>query len=202
MTTFEQFDRADVQALIREYPLAWMCAADGRADHASLLPLLGEYDAAGRLTHLVGHVARRNPLYAALRSAPRALVLFSGPNGYLSPSDAGKRDWAPTWNYAQLRLEVDIAFAPDEEMGAIDLLVDAMERERPDPWSVAELGSRYATMRQAIIAFRATVTAMRGTFKLGQDENPEVLATLLDRIDDLQLIDWMRRANRERLDQA
>jgi hypothetical protein len=57
-------------------------------------------------------------------------------------------------------------------------------------------------MRQAIIVFRATVTAMRGTFKLAQDENPEVLATLLDRIEDPQLTDWMRRANRERLDQA
>lgn len=199
MTTFDRFDPEDAQHLIRHYPLAWVCAADGRAEHASLLPLLGEYDATGGLTHIVGHMARRNPLHAALVANPRALVLFSGPNGYLSPSQAGRRDWAPTWNYAQLRLEVEISFAPDEEMGAIELLVDAMERERPEPWLVAELGGRYAGMRQAIIAFRATVTAMRGTFKLGQDESPEVLATLLERIEDPALSEWMRRFNRERL---
>ena len=195
---FDQFDDSDVRDLIGEFPLAWLCAADGRADYASLLPLLGAYDAQGRLTELIGHMARRNPLFDALSAAPRALILFHGPQGYVSPEHACKRDWGPTWNYAQLRIEAEIAFEPDQTGAALDMLVDAMEQGRPAPWQAAELGDRYAGMKQAIIAFRARVTRLSGTFKLGQDEQPETLRAILANLPDPSLVRWMRRFNRER----
>ena len=192
-TTFEQFDASDVRDLITEFPLAWLSAEDACADHASLLPLLGAYDAAGELTHLIGHMARRNPLFEALTANPHALILFKGPEAYVSPEHAGTRDWAPTWNYAQLRLEVDIAFEPDETVSALTLLVDAMEEGRIEPWTAAELGARYAPMQRMIIAFRARVKKVSGKFKLGQDEAPETLRAMLDNIPDEPTVRWMRR---------
>lgn len=195
---FEAFDDKDVQDLIAEFPLAWLCAADGRVDHASLLPLLGVYDAQARLTELVGHMARRNPLFVALSGSPRALILFRGPEGYVSPEHAGKRDWGPTWNYAQLRIEADVAFEPDRTGAALDMLVDAMEQGRAAPWRAGELGERYPQMKQAIIAFRARVTKLSGTFKLGQDEQPETLRAILANLPDPSLVRWMRRFNRDR----
>ena len=192
-TTFEQFDASDVRDLITEFPLAWLSAEDACADHASLLPLLGAYDAAGELTHLIGHMARRNPLFEALTANPHALILFKGPEAYVSPEHAGTRDWAPTWNYAQLRLEVDIAFDPDETVSALTLLVDAMEEGRIEPWTAAELGARYAPMQRMIIAFRARVKKVSGKFKLGQDEAPETLRAMLDNIPDEPTVRWMRR---------
>ncbi|MDB5453663.1 MAG: transcriptional regulator, partial [Caulobacteraceae bacterium] len=66
MSRYEQHQPADVAALIAEYPLAWVSAADGRADHANMLPLLGRYDERGELVRLIGHVPRRSPLAAAL----------------------------------------------------------------------------------------------------------------------------------------
>ncbi len=192
-TTFEHFDASDVCDLISEFPLAWLCAGDGQADHASLLPLLGAYDDAGELTHLIGHMARRNPLFAALTANPRALILFRGPEAYVSPEHAGTRDWAPTWNYAQLRLEADVAFEPDQAVTALTLLVDAMEEGRSEPWTAAELGPRYVPMQRMIIAFRARVTKLAGTFKLGQDEAPEVLEAMLGNIPDETMKRWMRR---------
>lgn len=195
---FEHFGDDDVRALIGEYPLAWVCARDGAANHASLLPLIGEYDADGALTHLVGHLARSNPLCTALQADPVALILFRGPQGYVSPGHAGLRDWAPTWNYAQLRIEGEPAFEPDITDEALDLLIDAMETGRPDPWAAAELGDRYAPMRRAIIGFRVRVTKLCGTFKLGQDERPETLRSILASLPDPALVRWMRRFNPER----
>jgi transcriptional regulator len=195
---FDQFDDNDVRDLIGEFPLAWLCAADGRADHASLLPLLGAYDARGRLTDLIGHMARRNPLFDVLTASPRALILFRGPEGYVSPEHAGKRDWGPTWNYAQLRIEADVAFEPDQTGAALDMLVDAMEHDRAAPWQARELGERYPKMKQAVIAFRARVTKLTGTFKLGQDEQTETLRAILANLPDPSLVVWMRRFNRER----
>jgi transcriptional regulator len=190
---FTRYEDADVRDLIREYPLAWLCAAEGKADHAAHLPLLGEYDAAGSLTHLLGHVPRRNPLLQALEQNSRALVLFQGPQAYISPDQAGARNWAPTWNFAHLRIEAEVEILPDETGYAIDTLVDAMEAGRPDPWHSAELGDRYGQMAQRVIGFRAKVSSVQGRFKLGQDESPEVLQSILRTLGDTDLARWMRR---------
>jgi transcriptional regulator len=192
---FDRFDAGDVRALVTEYPLAWVCARDGEADHASLLPMIGEYDADGALTHLVGHLARQNPLFPALVADPSALFLFRGPEAYVSPADAGLRDWAPTWVYAQLRVEGDIAFEPDITGDALDMLVTTMESGRAEPWQITELGNRYGKMLGAIIGFRVRVTRLRGRFKLGQDERPETLRTILASLSDPALARWIRRFN-------
>lgn len=194
-SVFERFSDQDIRDLIAEFPLAWVCARDGLAEHASLLPLIGEYDAAGRLTHLVGHHSRRNALMAVFSADPRAFILFKGPDGYISPADAGSRTWGPTWNYAELRIEADISFGDISGDEALSVLTDTMEATRPEPWRTAELGERYAGMRDRIIGFRARVIKLRGRFKLGQDERPETLRNILANVRDPALARWMRRFN-------
>lgn len=196
---FETFTNRDVVDLIAEYPLAWVCARGGKADHASLLPLLAETGEDGRVTRLIGHMARRNPLWAELERDPAALILFQGPQAYVSPSVVGQRDWVPTWNYAQLRIEADIRFLPSGGDAALELLVDAMESSQEDPWRVEETGPRYRGMEQRIIAFDADVTVLRGRFKLGQDETPETLRSIVANHPDSALVRWIRRFNEGRI---
>lgn len=192
------FDDSDVRALIAEYPLAWVQGGSGDEAEASLLPLIGTYDAQGRLTALIGHLARRNPLHARLAADPRATILFRGPDGYISPEHAGRRDWAPTWNYAQLRIRADVSFDAVTTEAALDVLTDAMEGDRPDPWHRDELGDRYPHLHKAIIGFRADVTDLRGTFKLGQDESREDYQSILAHHPDPVMRRWMQRLNRHR----
>jgi len=196
---FDRYGAADVADLIREYPLAWVVARAGGAVGASLLPLLVETGADGAVVTLVGHMARRNPLFAALTADPGALILFTGPNGYVSPNTVGDRNWGPTWNYAQVRVEAEVTFVPEENDAALAALTAAMERGQPAPWQVAEIGDRYDGMAAAIIAFRARVTRLEARFKLGQDERPAVLAAILAGQGDADLVRWMRRMNAERL---
>lgn len=195
---FERFEAADVRDLIAQFPLAWVCTSGGRDFEASLLPLLGEYDASERLTGLLGHMARRNPLFAALTRDPRAVVLLCGPQAYVSPEHAGRRDWAPTWNYAQLCVEAEIYFEPEETGAAIRRLVQWMERTRERPWQVAELGERYAGLERQVIAFRAKVTKLRARFKLGQDETPATMRSIIDNLPDQAMTQWMLRFNSDR----
>jgi transcriptional regulator len=185
---FDQHTHADVSDLIAEYPLAWVCAR--ASDEASLLPLLGEYDAEGRLVALFGHMARRNPLHARLTAAPEATVLFTGPQAYVSPAQAERRNWGPTWNYAKLVIGATVEFLPDAVDEALAALTRAMEGDR---WKADELGARYAGMASAVVAFRAHVTSMTARFKLGQDEAPEVFAAICRNHPDAGLVRWMRR---------
>lgn len=185
--TFDQFTDADVRDLIAQYPLAWVTAPSGEA---SLLPLLGEYDAGGRLVRLLGHLARRNPLHARLAADPYATILITGPSGYVSPVQAERRDWGPTWNYAQVVIRADIVFEPEGTDAALSALVEAMEDDR---WASTELGDRYPGMSAQVIAFRAHVRGMTGRFKLGQDEDRTVFDAILRNHPDPALVSWMRR---------
>lgn len=190
---FSHYGDRDVADLIRQFPLAFVCASAGGAREVSLLPLLAECDGAGRLVTLLGHMARRSPLCQILADDPRALILFLGPQAYVSPSNAGKADWAPTWNYAQLSIEAEIDFLPDETAQSVEMLVDVMESGRGAPWNRSALGERYQRLLPAIIAFRARVVSASGRFKLGQDETAEVFGRITDTIGDPALVAWMRR---------
>jgi transcriptional regulator len=199
MSMFEQFEAEDVRALIAAYPLAWVCATAADGMEASLLPLVGRYDEEGALVELIGHLTRSNPLHAMLKHRPRATILFKGPDAYVSPEHAGKRDWAPTWNFAQVRIEAEVAFGERFTETSLNILIDAMEAGRADPWSADELGPRYNNMLEKIVGFRARVTSLSGRFKLGQDERPEVLRTILESLPDEATAEWMQRFNNDRL---
>lgn len=198
MGLFDTFENADVRALVEEYPLAWVCGGPAGAVEASLLPLVGVYDADGRLVELIGHLMRSNPLYAALSADGRATILFKGPDAYVSPEYAGLLDWGPTWNYAQVKIAADVIFDADFTETSLDVLVQAMESGREQPWHVGELGERYTGMLQHIIGFRAAVTGLSGKFKLGQDEKPGIFASIVQSLPDARTVEWMQRFSKGR----
>ncbi|KKC27406.1 FMN-binding negative transcriptional regulator [Sphingomonas sp. SRS2] len=195
---FERFSPEDVRALIGDYPLAWVIAQGGSGEESTPLPLIGVYDADGQLVELIGHMARANPLHAALAADPRALILFQGPQSYVSPDQVGRRDWAPTWNYTQLRIRADITFEPERTADALDVLIDAVEGDRSAPWRAEELGARYDGLLAAIIGFRARLVSLRGKFKLGQDEAPADYRAIRATTRDPAMLHWMDRFNGSR----
>jgi transcriptional regulator len=195
---FERFTTADVRDLVAEYPLAWVCCPGADVEAATLLPMIAECDSEGAVTGLIGHLSRRNPLYPALAESGRGHFLFTGPQAYVSPSQAGSRAWAPTWNYAQLRIEAEVAFEPPCTDEALAVLVEAMERGRDDPWDSRELGERYSGMTTRIIGFRARVTRLAARFKLGQDEALPVLDSIIDNVAEPALRRWMKRFRERR----
>jgi transcriptional regulator len=196
---FTDYDAADVADLIAEYPLAWVTAVSGGAEQASLLPLIARLDDAGQVIRLIGHMGRRNPLLPALTADPRALILFQGPQGYISPNAAGSRTWLPTWNFAQVRIEAEIAFEEAGPDSALAALVDFAEAGQEEPWTIDEAGPRYDKLSQRIIAFSVRPTKLQAMFKLGQDERPEILRSIIANTADEALARWMRRFNADKL---
>jgi transcriptional regulator len=182
---------AAIARLIAEYPLAWIVSGGAEGFAATPLPLLAETGDGGTVTALLGHFARTNPQVGALHEAPTATILFQGPHGYVSPGLLSNRNWAPTWNYAVVRIDVRIEFVPEENGRALETLVATMERGRERPWTPAELGDRYAALAPRIIAFRAHVQAIHATFKLGQDERAATFAEIVGGLGDPVLAAWM-----------
>ena len=172
----------DVRRLLLDHPLAWLVSARGGDLRATTLPLRPVFGPDGEVEALIGHFARSNPHLETVAADPRALALFLGPHGYVSPSWLSDRTQAPTWNYASAQFLLDITLADDE--ASLDALmrdlVGAMEAERPRAWRLEEMGERYRRLSRGVIGFRAAVRERRPRFKLGQDERPDVFPEILE----------------------
>jgi len=184
---------AHIADLIADYPLAWV-VSQGPAGHAaSPLPLLAETASDGTVASLFGHFARSNPQAELVARQPEAMILFQGPQGYIPARLVSKPGWGPTWNYAVVRFDVEIALVPEENAAALARLAAALERDQPQPWRPDMMGPRYAQLEPRIVAFRATVRATHARFKLGQDEAPETFAELVRGLTDVSLVRWMEK---------
>jgi transcriptional regulator len=188
--------------LIHESPLAWIISMTDADFRATALPLRPVVDDDSSLSAFQGHFAKSNDHHRMVRDHPRALLLFMGVNGYVSPSCMHDRTQAPTWNYASAQFLVDIEFI-DAAAGRDAVLedqVNAMEADRDNAWRAAEMGARYALLADRIVAFRAHIVQRRVKFKLGQDERDDVYADISSAMDagNPELSAWMRRANTHR----
>src|SRR6476469_880275 len=113
-------DRLDVlNALIRSHPLGMLISVgpDGEPEDNAVPMLLDE--TRGDKGILKCHIARANPQWKMLSASPRALVVFQGPESYITPSwyqtkrDTGKV--VPTWNYAMVQVRGDASVQEGRE---------------------------------------------------------------------------------------
>jgi transcriptional regulator len=195
---FAPRDDADIEALIAAAPLAWVVSATGGPPLATPLPLLIADGWTGDAPpRLIGHFARTNPQVERLRREPQALLLFMGPNAYVSPSWMADRRQAPTWNYACAQLHATIRFqdAPGDAEAAVTRLATLMEQGRPRAWSPAEMAERLERLARGVVAFEAEVSGTSAKFKLGQDERRDVFADIaagLSQGGQSDLVVWMQ----------
>jgi len=171
----------DVADLVLGHPLAFVVSADLDGPRSTLLPIRPKFGDDGEVVRLEGHFARRNPQLEAIRRDPRALILFLGPNGYVSPSWFADRSQAPTWNYASVQFLTELELYEDEPSLTEHLrdLIGANEAGRPGAWSIEETGERFQRLIRGIVGFRAAVVEARPKFKLGQDERDDVFADMM-----------------------
>ena len=180
MNTPSIFDPAhpdDVDRLVARYPLALVISADGPAIQASPLPLVLRREPDGA-AFLIGHFSRANPQVELVRRQGRALVAFTGAQGYVSSSWLRARTNAPTWNYEVVHFDVEIELRPglEETRAALGLLIGHADAPYADPWRVEEMApGRFEALAARIIPFRARVLGTQAQFKLGQGDPADVL---------------------------
>ncbi len=167
-----RFDDADaLRAFMRGHPFALLTSQVEGEPFATHLPVTVA-DHAGGL-RIRGHLARANPHAAALDGAT-ALVVFGGPNAYVSPRHYDSRSSVPTWNYIAVH-----AGGPVRTLAATDVpaheallaeLIAAHEPAYQAQWD--GLSERYRVgMMRGIVAFELEVTRLHGKAKLSQNKS-------------------------------
>jgi transcriptional regulator len=169
-----QEDRAAIEALMRAHPLGLLVSHGAGGLLANAIPFTRVEDGSAHGL-LRAHLARANPQWRDLDGA-EALVVFQGPNAYVTPSwYATKRETGkvvPTWNYVmvQARGTARVVNEADWLRAEVERLTDARERTREHPWAVGDAPEDFiAQQLRAIVGLEITVTDLRGKWKASQN---------------------------------
>jgi transcriptional regulator len=167
-TSFRETRREVLHDLVRAYPFATVVVQAQGGLVANHLPFEWNGDA------LQAHVARGNELVAM--DGAQALVVFQGPQGYISPNwypskhETGRE--VPAWNYTvvhvhgRLRVVDDAAWVRRQ----LETLTDHHESGQPRPWKISDAPEDHVEkLLGAIVGIEVTVERIEGKFKLSQN---------------------------------
>jgi len=182
---FREDDKTILQAFIREHSFGVLVTQGEDAPCATHLPFL--YDAGrGDYGTVQAHMARANPQWHAFASQREALVIFSGPHAYISPSWYDVALSVPTWNYAAVHAYGIPRIIDDSQLLYTQLktLIETHEAQFEQPWPF-ELPEDYIQkMMRGVVGFTLEITRLEGKFKMSQNRTPaereKVMAALQD----------------------
>ena len=175
---FEEKRPEVLHELVRTHPLGLLVTLANAGLEANPIPFFLDADPAGGPGVLRAHVARANPLWREARADVEALVVFQGPQAYVSPnwypSKAEHGKAVPTWNYVMVQARGTLR--PIDDPAWVHALVSRLtthhERTQPQPWAVTDAPPDYIeTMTRAIVGIEITLTQLTGKWKVSQNRS-------------------------------
>jgi transcriptional regulator len=166
---FRNKNTAELLSFMKAHPFAVLCSNGETVPTVTHLPFVFRED--GDKFFLVSHFAFANPHAKQLQDGSDALVIFTGPHAYISPSFYEKQENVPTWNYIAVhasgkfhRKETDA-----EKETILKATIGSFEPGYITQYE--QLSPQYLSgMLKGIVAFEIEVTQLEGKFKLSQNK--------------------------------
>ncbi len=167
-------DFRQVADLIANHRLGILVSHSEQGLLATHLPFIFDIETSAQGT-LLAHMARANPHAELLRSGSECLVIFSGPQGYVSPYNYPDRSSPPSWNYSAVHCYGHArVLHEDMTLDAISRLVSVMERSHSAAWNLGDLPiGEPERLAQNVVAFEIPVERVEAKFKMSQGEKPQ-----------------------------
>jgi transcriptional regulator len=170
---FAETDLTRLHDFIEQHSFGLLLSLVEGLPFASHLPFLLERTAGPHGT-LVGHMARANPQWRDA-GGQTALVIFTGPHAYVSPTWYEAEKVVPTWNYAAVHAYGRVQVIEDESalLGIVREMVRVYEQAMPRPWPF-DGSMTYAQRRLGqIVGLRIEISKIEGKWKLNQNHPVE-----------------------------
>ena len=174
---FEERDPERLRSHIQRYPLGSLVTATESGLDANHIPFVFA-DTGSAAGTLHGHMARANPLWREGVRDAAVLVIFQGPNSFISPSwYPSKRENArvvPTWNYAVVHVHGVLRFVDDPAWvrSHVEALTREHEEKRDPPWAVTDAPADFVEkMVAAVVGIEISITQMVGKWKVSQNRS-------------------------------
>ena len=164
-----------LQRLIADYPLGTLITLGAEGLSANHIPFLFDADAGPRGT-LRGHVARGNTAWHDHAPDRDVLVIFGGPQAYISPNwyptKGETHRVVPTYNYAVVHAYGTLVARDDEKWlrGFLGRLTKTMEAPQAQPWKMGDAPQGYLReMLGGIVGVEVVVSRLIGKWKVSQN---------------------------------
>lgn len=174
---FKEDDTGTLQQYIRDYGFGLLVVADDSGIEANHIPFLLSSVEGGTLGRLQCHLARNNPVWLRLQDGARVLVVFQGPDAYISPSwyatKAETGRVVPTWNYLAVHAEGSARIVEDPNWlkSHLHRLTDQHEASMDNPWSVDDAPMDFTErLVQAIVGVEIEIETLVGKLKASQNQ--------------------------------
>ncbi|RAU22073.1 transcriptional regulator [Paramagnetospirillum kuznetsovii] len=174
---FKQDDLTTLHDAMDAVGLAIVTSNGTDGPEASHLPLVLDRTV-GKFGALRGHFARANGHWRALEAGAPALIIFPGPDAYISPSwYPSKRETGkvvPTWNYVAIHAAgpVSVFHEPERLLRLVSAQTSRHEQGRSEPWAVSDAPSDYVQKQLAgIVGFEMLIERLDGKWKLSQNRS-------------------------------
>lgn len=183
---FKEDREAVLHALIRQYPLGAMVTHGVSGISAEHIPFVLHEEGPGKAV-LRGHVARSNPVGNEGSVGLDSLVIFQGPQIYITPSwypsktEHGKV--VPTWNYVLVHAHGKVRLMHDEEWlkRHLKALTFSQESTQPNPWEPADAPLKFLnTQIKGIIGVEIEIDRLQGKWKVSQNKSVEDRAGVIN----------------------
>jgi transcriptional regulator len=174
-------DRAEILAFMRSNNFPVLVTGLGGTLHASHLPSMVHEE--GEQIVIDMHMAQANPQWHEFFDE-EALVIFTGPHGYISPRWYEEKERVPTWNYAAIHA-YGIPQMVNDEKAKLDgqrRLVEYMDPQWLPKFDA--LGAQYVSgMLNGIVNFRIPVTRVETRWKLSQNRGRREMELIIEALE-------------------
>ena len=175
---FREDDLSVQHALIRAHPLGLLVTLGSEGLEANPIPFVLDASASA-LGTLKAHLSRANAQWRNFDPDQEALVVFQGPETYITPSwyeqKAIDGRVVPTWSYAMVQARGSIRIIEDAAWlhAHVSALTERHERGRASPWAVSDAPDAYvAGQLKGIVGIEIVIDRLEGKFKASQSRPP------------------------------
>jgi transcriptional regulator len=142
--------------------------------------------AAGAYGTIHGHISRQNPQSGTFDGKQTGVIVFHGPQGYISPTWYAKTDnVVPSWNFAVVHATGKLrpVEGHKELNDLLARLIAKFESYEGTSYNFAGIDDSYKNgLMGGIIGFELEIELLEGKFKLGQDRSPADRQSLLKKL--------------------
>ncbi|MGO0305288.1 FMN-binding negative transcriptional regulator [Endozoicomonas acroporae] len=173
---FKEVNLGKLHSFIQEYPLGTLIFSAENTLDADHIPFYLQRQENEQVI-LQSHIAKANPLWKKVVDGQEALLIFHGPNAYISPNlypskkETGKA--VPTWNYSVVHVRGRVFFKHESNwiLQLLNKISDFHELNQNLPWSVSDAPAEFTKkLVNAVVGLEVVIDDIVGNFKLSQNK--------------------------------
>ncbi|QQZ09946.1 FMN-binding negative transcriptional regulator [Heyndrickxia vini] len=137
----------------------------------------------GDTYYITGHLAYGNPQWRTFETCEDVLVIFQGPQAYISSSWYEEEN-VPTWNYQSVHIYGSPTIMDEEELKRdLAILLEKYEKHRENPVLWDKLTPEVLENQlKGIVGFKIKVKEIQAAYKLSQNRNETDYRNIVDKL--------------------